>query len=158
MKPVSVSIDVPQAPVEVYDFLSPMANHERFTDHLLQDWRYAGPAQGVGSKAAVSTRVGGRTDDIEIEVVSVEPNRRIVERNVGAKGKRVANGTYVLDSLPDGGTRVTFTYAWKSAPIAERLLAPVARSVLRRGNETALRRLADLLAHDEAAPKAIPQR
>jgi pimeloyl-ACP methyl ester carboxylesterase len=34
----------------------------------------------------------------------------------GAGGKRVGTGTYTLADLPDGGTRVTFTYAWQQAP------------------------------------------
>jgi hypothetical protein len=46
MKPVRVSIDVPQAREDVYDFLDILANHELFTDHMLRDWRCEGPARG----------------------------------------------------------------------------------------------------------------
>jgi hypothetical protein len=49
MKPVTVSIEVPQAREDVYDFLDVLANHESFTDHMLRDWRCAGPARGVGA-------------------------------------------------------------------------------------------------------------
>jgi hypothetical protein len=37
MKPVRVSIDVPQAREDVYDFLDVLANHELFTDHMMRD-------------------------------------------------------------------------------------------------------------------------
>jgi hypothetical protein len=98
--------------------------------------------RGVGSRARVTAVAGGRTETIDIEVIEAERPARNVERNVGADGRRVATGTYVLADLPDGGTRVTFEYAWRQAPWSERLAAPVIRAIVRRGNERALQRLA----------------
>jgi carbon monoxide dehydrogenase subunit G len=145
MRPVQVTTEVPCPREQVYDFLDVMSNHEPFTNHMLQDWRYEGPERGVGSKASVTASAGGRTDSIQIEVVAAERPTRIVERNVGAGGRRVANGTYVLTQLPDGGTRITFEYAWQRAPLSERLASPLVRGVLRRANERSMRRLADQL-------------
>ena len=145
-KPVTVTVDVPQDREQVYDFLDVMANHEPFTDHMLVDWRYSGPPSGVGSKAHVKTKLGGLTDEAEIEVVEVEPGHMIRERNVGAKGKRVAHGTYELSDLPDGGTHIRFTWALDQAPLADRALAPVLHGMLTRGNEKAMQRLAKQLA------------
>ena len=70
---------------------------------------------------------------------------RIVEQNVGAGGKRVANGTYTLSALPGGGTHVQFEYAWHQAPLSERVMSPLVRSMLRRANERAMQRLAERL-------------
>jgi hypothetical protein len=125
-----------------------MANHEPFTNHILRDWRYAGPDRGVGSKATVTVTVkaGGRTDTIEIEVVSAERPGKIVERNIGAPGRRIATGTYTLEPLPSGGTKISFEYTWQQAPLGERLAAPLVRAMLRRGNERAMERLAEQLA------------
>jgi hypothetical protein len=145
MKPVTVNIDVPQPREAVYDFLDVMSNHELFTDHMLQDWSFDGPARGIGSKARLKAVAAGRTDAIEIEVIEAERPVRTVERNVGAGGKRIGTGTYTLADLPDGGTRVTFTYAWQQAPWNERLAAPIVRSISRRGNERAMERLAEQL-------------
>jgi hypothetical protein len=145
MKPVTASIDVPQPRESVFAFLDVMANHEPFTNHMLVDWRYSGPPSGVGSRAHVKTKLGGITDDAEIEVVEVEPGRMIRERNVGAKGKRVAHGTYELSDLPGGGTRIEFTWALEQAPLADRALGPVLRGVLSRGNAKAMQRLAEQL-------------
>jgi hypothetical protein len=127
MKPVTVTTDVPQQREAVYDFLDVMANHEPFTDHIMQDWRYEGPTSGVGSKARVKAVVAGRAESVDIEVIAAERPVRTVERNIGAGGKRVSTGTYTLAELPDGGTRVTFTYAWQQAPWSERLAGPAAR-------------------------------
>lgn len=154
MRPVRVTTEVPYPPEDVYDFLDVMSNHEPFTNHMLRDWEYSGPDRGVGSKAKAKVSAGGRTDAIEIEVVYAERPARVVERNVGAGGHRVANGTYFLAGLPSGGTRITFEYAWQKAPLTERLAAPLVRGILRRGNERAMQRLADQLAAEVGAQTA----
>ncbi|WP_460061129.1 SRPBCC family protein [Streptomyces sp. YKOK-I1] len=151
MKPVTVSIDVPQTPEQAYGFLDVMAHHERFTDHYLTGWRYGGPDRGVGSRATVTVALGGVRSDVDIEVVESDPPRRIVERNVSAAGRRLAHGTYTIEALPGGGSRVAFTYAWVRAPLADRLLAPVVRSTMRRANRTVMRRLATELARHVSA-------
>jgi carbon monoxide dehydrogenase subunit G len=152
MQPVQVHIEVPYPREDVYDFLDVMANHEPFTDHVMHDWTYSGPDRGVGSKARVHVSMAGQSDTIDIEVVDAERPAKIVERNIGAGGKRVANGTYILDDLPDGGTRVRFEYSWQSAPLSERLFSPVVRGALRRANQRAMERLAERLAALHASP------
>jgi hypothetical protein len=99
----------------------------------------------------VTAEVGGRSDAIDIEVVEAEPPVRNVERNIGAGGRRVGFGTYTLEELPGGGTRVVFEYRWQSAPLSERLAAPFVRAVLRRGNRRAMHRLAERLAEHSQA-------
>ena len=72
---------------------------------------------------------------------------------MSAGGKRVTTGTYLL--APDGTdrTKVTFSFAYEQATRSDRLTAPLTRAFLRRGNETAMRRLKALL---EAPP--MPRR
>jgi hypothetical protein len=149
-QPVRVSVDVPQPRDDVYDYLDVMANHEAFTDHMLTNWRMSGPATGIGSKAAVTTKAGGMTDVAVIEVFEVEPGRMIRERSIGAKGKRIAHGTYTLSDLPDGGTHIEFEFALQKVPAMERPLVPLMRKLLRTGNEKAMERLAALLASGQA--------
>ncbi|MFD8077954.1 SRPBCC family protein [Streptomyces sp. NPDC059718] len=146
MKPVTVSIDVPQTPEQVYDFLDVIAHHERFTNHYLTNWRYSGPGRGIGSCATVTAALGGTKTDVTIEVVEAEPPRRIVERNVSAAGRRLAHGTYTIEPTRTGGSHVEFTYAWTRTPLADRLLAPVVRATIRRANRTVMQRLAGELA------------
>ncbi|MFF2963273.1 SRPBCC family protein [Streptomyces sp. NPDC057963] len=146
MKSVTVSIDVPQTPKHVYDFLNVMAHHERFTNHYLTGWRYSGPSRGIGSCATVTAMLGGTKTDVTIEVVKADPLRRIVERNVSAAGRRLTYGTYTIEPLRTGGSQVSFTYAWARAPLADRLLTPVVRATMRRANRTVMRRLATELA------------
>ena len=146
MKPVTVSIDVPDRRDEVYDFLAVSAAHESFTDHMMRDWSCSGPDRGVGSRAHVTAVLGGRREPVDIEVIEDVPPERIVERNVSARGSRVATGTYVLDALPAGGTRVRFTYAWERAPLADRIMAPLVHRIMHHALDVALQRLARELA------------
>jgi hypothetical protein len=152
-QPVTVSVDVPQPRNAVYDYLDVMANHEAFTDHMLANWRVSGPATGVGSKANVTAKVGGVSDESEIEVFEVDPGRMIRERSIAAKGKRIAHGTYTLSDLPDGGTHIEFEFALQKVPAMERPLVPLMRKLIRKGNERAMERLAALLG-DQAQQKA----
>jgi hypothetical protein len=145
-KPVTVSVEVPQDREAVFDFLDVMANHEPFNDHLMRDWELSGPARGVGSKARVKTKALGMTDVVDIEVVEAEAPVRIVEHNIAAKAGRTGQGTYLLEPLPSGGTRISFEYRWIVTPTIDRLTAPLARAFIRRNNETAMRRLAEQLA------------
>ena len=87
---------------EVYDFLDVLSNHALFTDHMMRDWRYDGPARGVGAKATITAFAAGRTDTIHLEVIEAERPTRNAERNVGAAGRRVATGTYTLAEFPAG--------------------------------------------------------
>ena len=136
-QPVTVSVDVPQGRAHVCDFLDVMANHEPFTDHLMRDWELSGSERGVGSKARVHVTALGVSDTVDIEVVDATAPERIVERNTAAKAGRVGQGTYVLEPLPSGGTRITFEYRW--------IHAPLARAYIRRANARAMQRLAEQL-------------
>lgn len=154
MKPVSATVTVPQSREEVYDFLDVLANHEQFNDHFLVDWELSGPAAGVGAKARMRVKSRGPEDWLDMTVISGERPRTTTEESIGAKGKRRTRGTYTFEELPDGGTRITFELVWLEAPLSERLMAPIARSVVGRANAEALRRLVGVLADNakEEAP------
>lgn len=146
MKPVTVSTTVPQDREQVYDFLDVLGNHEPFTNHFLQDWELSGPSSGVGAKARMRVAMPGPEDWIDMEVIKAERPRTSVEESTSAGGKRHTRGTYVLDELPGGGTKITFTIEWLQAPLSDRLGAPVTRAVMRRANRKAMERLAEALA------------
>lgn len=145
MKPVTVSIDVPNKREDVYEFLDVLANHEPFTDHMMVDWEYSGPRMGVGATATAKVRAPGSNEIVEIEVVEAVAPERIVERSRSAGGRRTTRGTYTLEELSEGGTRISFELAWIEAPRNERMAAPLMRAFMRRANGRAMRRLAKIL-------------
>jgi hypothetical protein len=144
VKPVTVSATVPKSTQEVYEFLEVLANHEAFLDHLFADWEFSGPKRGVGAKAQARVNVPGSQDWTDFEIVEVGPNR-IVEEGVGAKGKRRTRGTYRLEELSEGGTRISFELSWLEASRLERLGPPLTRAFTHRANGKAMRRLAKQL-------------
>jgi hypothetical protein len=146
VKPVTVSIEVPQPAEEVFDYLAVLANHEAFLDHFLVDWEFSGPPRGVGAKAAARASAPMSQDWTEFEIVEMEEPLRIVEEGVGLKGKRHTRGTYRLRGLPDGGTEISFELEWIEAARAESLIPAMTRAFIRRPNAKALRRLARELA------------
>jgi hypothetical protein len=146
MKPVTVTVDVPNSLEDVYAYLDVLANHQSFNDHLMTDWEFSGPPAGVGAKAKATVRTPGSNEVISIEVVEVEPPRRIVEEDIGAGGRRRTRGTYTLEELADGRTRISFELAWLEAPPLERIGAPLTRAFLRRATGKSMRRLAKELA------------
>ena len=104
MKPVTVSVDVPQSREVVYDFLDVMANHEPFNDHLMKDWELSGPASGVGSKARVrkgrSATVRWTADQVRA-LLEAAQGVRVGVRSVGrgrvggsGSGQRERTGTH----------------------------------------------------------------
>jgi hypothetical protein len=145
VKPVTVSATVPKSTQEVYAFLEVLANHEAFLDHMLVDWKFSGPRRGVGAQARARANTPGSQDWTDFEIVEAAPNR-IVEEGIGAGGKRRTRGTYLLEELPGGGTKISFELAWLEASRLERLAPPLTRAFARRPNGKAMRRLAKQLS------------
>jgi Polyketide cyclase / dehydrase and lipid transport len=146
MRPVTVSIEVPQSPEEVFEHLDVLANHEAFTDHFLVDWETSGPERGVGARARMRVKKPGPEDWLEMEVIESEQPRRNAERAKGANGRRLTQGTYMLEPVDGGGTSISFELAWLQAPASERLMGPITRAVTRSANAKSLRRLAEQLS------------
>jgi uncharacterized protein YndB with AHSA1/START domain len=145
MKPIVSTVTVQRPRDEVFAFLDVLGNHEQFTNHFLVDWSLSAPASGLGAKARMRTNLPGPADWADMEVVEVVAPERIVERAVGAGGKRRSRGTYFLEPEGSGATRVRFELVIEELPASARLLAPLAGAWLRRANDKALRRMAETL-------------
>ena len=147
MKPVTVSIDVPNSTHQVYEFLEVLGNHEAFMDHFMVDWELSGPKRGVGAKANVRVKATAEKDWTDVEIVEADSGRRLVEETVGGpSAERRARGTYLLEALPDGGTRINFELEMVEMPRGERLMGPLNRAYVKRVNRKAMGRLAERLA------------
>jgi Polyketide cyclase / dehydrase and lipid transport len=144
-----VSITVPQSREDVFAFLDVLSNHVQFTDHFLVDWSFSGPDAGVGAKARL--RAKGQPGWMEMEVISSEAPRTNVEETVSAGGKRRTRGTYVLEETPEGGTNIVFEFEFVQPTTLDRLIAPLALAIVRRGNARAMERLKETLARRDAS-------
>lgn len=148
MKPITVSARVERPREDVFAFLDVLANHVPFTDHMLVDWSFDGPAAGVGAKARVRAKAPGE-QWMEVEVITSTPPLTTAEETVGANGKRRTRGTYTLDALPGGATNVRFQLEYLDVPLSERLIAPILRASMKRANAKAMRRLEETLERSE---------
>ena len=147
MKPVTVSVEVPSSTHQVYEFLEVLSNHETFMDHFMLDWQLSGPKRGVGSKANVRVKATAEKDWTDVEIVEADSGRRLVEETIGGPGaKRRTRGTYLLEALPDGGTRIGFELEFLEMPRAESLMGPLNRAYVKRVNRKAMKRLAKQLS------------
>jgi ribosome-associated toxin RatA of RatAB toxin-antitoxin module len=147
VKPVTVSVEVPNPPEQVYDFLEVLGNHERFMDHSMVDWELSGPRRGVGAKANVRVKATAEKDWTDVAIVEADAGRRLVEETVGGpSAKRRTRGTYHLEALPGGGTRITFELEFVELPTGERLMGPLQRAYVRRVNRKGMQRLAEELS------------
>jgi hypothetical protein len=69
-----------------------------------------------------------------------------VEETVGgSSAKRRTRGTYSLEALPGGGTRIKFGLEFVELPTRERLMGPLQRAYVRRVNRKGMKRLAEEL-------------
>jgi uncharacterized protein YndB with AHSA1/START domain len=137
-KGLESTIRIAAPPERVFERISDLSAHEAFTDHFLVDWRDTGP-----DHVNVRANVPGPEDRADVDVVERQPPHRLVEQLVAAKGKRRARSTWTLE--PDGdGTVVTFTTEQQATPAIEKVLAPLTRRWIQRGNDRALERLRDL--------------
>src|ERR671924_136809 len=119
----------------------PRAVHEPHAGRLA----LLGTPERRRSRARMRLRKPGKPDWLDLEVIEADPPSRSTEQTVSAGGHRRTRGTYILEELPAGGTRISFEFAWLRIPLLERLAAPVTRAVVRRGNERSLERLAEQL-------------
>jgi hypothetical protein len=114
-----------------------MANHERFTDHMLTGWELSGPPRGVGSRRATFARTGGRAMRSRSRSGErpIPAPARTVEHGTGAKGRRLTKAQHLLGfELPDGGTETRFGSPGTSSLLLERLAWPAVKSVMTREN------------------------
>jgi uncharacterized protein YndB with AHSA1/START domain len=135
MNPVRVSVTIDRPREDLFALLSDLRAHEQFTDHFLVD--YSGEAEHVRARA----KLPGPEQWAEISVVENAEPSRLVERAVGAGGRRETRGTYRLEPAASGGTVVTFDFETIRAPAAERAMGPVLRRWVRRQNARAMERL-----------------
>ena len=146
MKPVTVSVDVPNSTQQVYEFLEVLGNHESFMDHFMVDWQLSGPKRGWGAKANVRVKATAEKDWTDVEIVEADSTAGWSRRPSAARARSAAPAAPTCSkALPDGGTRISFELEMVEMPAGERLMGPLNRAYVRRVNRRAMKRLAERL-------------
>jgi len=136
------TVDIGRPPSEVFSYL--------VKPDLMQAWIGGlvaftplddGPALGARSRQTVQQ--GGRTFDVESEIVELIPDERLAARATASSLTTLL--TYALEPIP-AGTRVQATIETELQGLAGRLLGGIAGAAAERKLAADLDRLARLLA------------
>jgi uncharacterized membrane protein len=124
-------LDVAAPPQVVWDYLTDPDNYTVFMSGVTR-WDVEGKRKrGLGARYRMLIRVGSADVGGLIEIVEWKPNRDLAWSSVTGVDRR---GRWRLRELPEGGTRVTFRFAYGVAGsgIAGLLSEWVAARPLRR--------------------------
>jgi len=151
--PLSVSIIVGRPVEDVFAYLVDIANHAEFTDHYLLDWHLT-RTDSVGLGAGARFRVAApmqRFSWVGVNIVEVDPPRRIVEAGRGGKFNRVKSEVvYTLAAREADRTEVVMSTKTEPVTPSDRLIETLGgRPWLRRQNVKALARLRTILETGE---------
>jgi len=150
---LSVSIIVGRPVEDVFAYLVDIANHAEFTDHYLVDWHLT-RSDPVGLGAGARFRVTApmqRFSWVGVNIVEVDPPRRIVEAGSGGKFNRVKSEVvYTLAAREADRTEVVMSTKTEPVTASDRLMEALGgRPWLKRQNVKALARLRTILETGE---------
>jgi uncharacterized protein YndB with AHSA1/START domain len=153
LDPVTSTVTIDRAPVEVYDYLFDVANHAEFTDHYLKDFRLTREDSlgvGAGARFRVDAPLN-RFSWADTTVAEAERPRRIVQRGRTGKFNRIRLvATYAIEPNVGGSSRVSLTTETETPRLpSDKIMEAIARGWFKRNQRKALRRLRSILEDDE---------
>jgi len=140
--PVTVEAVISTPPEDVFDFVTDYSVRPSYTDHYLKEFRLANANPlGKGAAARFVLDAPVFSEHAEIEVVTAERPRRIVEEGrVGRRGRSRYAAEWEL--IPeDGGTRVRLTTRWEPKTGIDRMRLIGVQGWLKRQSKKSLERL-----------------
>jgi uncharacterized protein YndB with AHSA1/START domain len=150
----SVTIDAPRE--RVFDFLSDIANHARFSDHYLKDFRLARlQSRGVGAAARFKIAFGGSLWGEAVIAELDRPYRVVLEGQAGRLGREKTHAVYTLTAYGQDMTQLEYEVASTPGTKADGIRAVLGgRAWLKVQSRRALRRLATVLEEGQPAAHA----
>jgi uncharacterized membrane protein len=147
---IDESVDIAAPRRRVWEYVTDPANYPEFMDGVTR-WEVAGgPERGLGARYRVLLRVGSAEVGGLIEVVEWNPEADMAWSSVTGVDQR---GRWHLRDRPDGGTRLSFRFAYgvAGAGIAGVLAEHVAARWLRGDFKRSLRAIKGTLEAGAAA-------
>jgi uncharacterized protein YndB with AHSA1/START domain len=128
-------------PVEqVFAFLTNTSNLSTWQSNLIKSEQLTEGPLRAGSRFREVRRINNKEEEIEAEITTLEPNKRLETKTVT---KPQAMVSYVLDPEP-GGTRLRYKFVLiTSGPM--RLMEPIMASAIKKGSEQDFETLKRLL-------------
>jgi uncharacterized protein YndB with AHSA1/START domain len=150
MAAIVVSVEIARSPEEVFSYASDPARFPEWQEKVVSARPESDAPLAVGSRAAVTRRVGRREQPAIEELVALDPPRSFEYRATGDRPV-IAIATGTIEPL-DGGrrSRVTVALDFEARGIGRLLVPLVIRPQARRQLPRDQQRLKELLEHDRA--------
>ena len=144
------TVDLPQAPEMVWEFITAEANDVNWRAPWLRSVRrLSDGVVGVGTRYESVYRFFGRDDVVVVELTEITAPQRLAWRQVGVGSLAINDGRYDLETI-DGGTRFSVSGVIQSRGLSRLLDAPFC-AYLRRASRRQLPQLAAALG-DHGSP------
>jgi uncharacterized protein YndB with AHSA1/START domain len=156
MRPITVTCAVDRPRERVFDYLSDLANHVEFCDHLVKEFRLERiDSRGVGAAARFRVRCGLRWTWAEAVLVEASPPHRLLLAGGSGRGGRVPHRIeYLLVPHVAAMTKVALTVSTEPSSPPDRMRELGARTLLALNLRRALRRLRYVLEEGEPSAHA----
>lgn len=136
------TVETPAALSSVFAYLSDFTTTTQWDPGTVETTRVSGDG-GVGTVYHNVSEFNGRRSELRYEVVDLQPERRVA---LHGEGKSVtADDLMELESLPAGGTRVTYTADIRLKGVL-RLVEPLLGGAFKKLGDEAEQGLRDALA------------
>ena len=152
MAPVVHSIEIARSPEDVFAYLDDLERHGEWQSNIVSSKRETDGPTGVGTRATDVRRVPGRTQSITYEITEHDPPRKSAFRGVNGPVRPV--GTVTVESVGDGGSRVTIELDLQGHGLLGAIVAPLARRQARQLVPEDQRRLKERLESEPGPPAA----
>ena len=151
MAPVVHSVEIARSPEDVFAYLDDLERHSEWNPDIVSSKRETDGPTGVGSRATDVRRAPGGTQPITYEITEHDPPRKSTFR--GVNGPVRAVGTFTVESVGDGGSRVTIELDFEGHGLVGAILAPLIRRMARTHVPKAMQGLKERL-ESERRPAA----
>jgi hypothetical protein len=152
--PVVHSVEIARSQEDVFAYLDALERHAEWNPDIVSSKRETDGPTGVGSRATDVRRGPGGVgkQSITYEITEHDPPRKSVFR--GVNGPVRAVGTVTVESVGDGGSRVTIELDLRGHGLVGAIFAPLIRRQARTHVPKAQQKLKERLESEPRPPAA----
>jgi carbon monoxide dehydrogenase subunit G len=152
MAPVVHSVEIARSAEDVFAYLDDLERHDEWNPDIVSSTRETDGPTGVGSRATDVRRGPGGTMSVTYEITEHDPPRRTAFR--GVNGPVRAVGTFTVESVGEGGSRVTIELDFQGHGLVGAIFAPLIRRQARTHVPKAMQKLKERLEGEPRPPAA----
>lgn len=150
---VQESVIIDRPPAKVWPYIAEVEHELHWRGEAVEELEQLDPGEvRSGTRFRGQTRILGMRDTYETRVTTYEPPHRYAWEGIAASGAVVADGSYELEEVGEGRTRMTLTMDYRATSLWGKLQLPMVSFVAGRLIGRFLGRLAQLVHERTAVP------